>query len=150
MDYCEIVLKGRLVQNPEVKVTQKTGTHVCTFCIASNKKYTTQKTNFYNCVAWSSVADGMTRFKKGQTVRIRGDGDFEEYTNKNGEKAKSFTITVQEIMWDSDYAEENKKVAERQKTEDFKKASDVYKDEDAPAADSDFEEAGDEDDDLPF
>ena len=50
-----IVLKGRLIADPEVKKVGANQTTVCEFCVATDRRFEKDKTDFINCQAWGNT-----------------------------------------------------------------------------------------------
>lgn len=84
-------LQGRLTKDPEVKMTQQSGTPVCQITIAVNRDYKNQEGNteadFITCVAWKNTAEFIGKyFRKGQEIIIEGQLQVRSYTDKDGAK----------------------------------------------------------------
>lgn len=66
------ILMGRLVNDPEVRYTQKTNTLVATFRLAVKRRMQ-EETDFINIVSWGKTGEFVSKyFKKGQKVGIIG------------------------------------------------------------------------------
>ena len=88
-----VVLTGRLTADPELRKTDS-GLDVTRFSIALNTA--TNKTDFFNVVAWRQTATFITRyFKKGDGICIDGHLSSRTY-EKDGVKH-----TVYEVICDS-------------------------------------------------
>ena len=129
----KIILVGRLVKDPEIKTTQS-GTAVCSFTLAVDRKFKKdgEKTaDFISCVAWRQQAEFLGKyFQKGSRVGIIGNLQTRTYDDANGKK-----IYVTEVLVDDLEFVESKHETEKHE---------------APAADSGFYPAMDDDTTLPF
>lgn len=88
-------LIGRLVRDPEMRVTQNAN-EVVSFCLAVDNGYGDNKrTAFINCVAWRKTAVFIEKyFCKGNMIAAQGILDTREYTDKNGYKRTVTEVTV--------------------------------------------------------
>lgn len=127
----ECILCGRLTSVHEPKTTAK-GTSVVTFCIAVERDFKDAEgiypTDFINCVAWRSTADFISKyFTRGQMITVKGSIQTRNYQTKNGDKRTATEIIVEKAYFcgsKQDSAQQNEEPA--------------------------FENASDDDDDLPF
>lgn len=88
----QIIIKGRLTANPELKVTTS-GVNVCNFTVATPRKYNKEEADFLYCEAWRATAEFVNKFfKKGQEILLNGELHIEKY-EKDG-KQQSFTKIV--------------------------------------------------------
>lgn len=127
-----IVLKGRLIADPEVKKVGANQTTVCEFCIAVDRKFEKDKTDFINCVAWGNTGEFIGKyFVKGKEISFRGELNIDQY-EKDGEKRYSTKVKVTGDVEFCGSKNDNAEPKSETKT--------------APA---DFEEIAD-DEDLPF
>ena len=83
------LLVGRLTREPELKTTGS-GTSVCTFSLAVQRKYKNAdgeyEADFINCVAWRSQAEFLAKFfNKGSMVGIVGSIQTRNY-EKDGQR----------------------------------------------------------------
>lgn len=89
-----IVLKGRLIADPEVKKVGANQTTVCDFCVAVDRKFEKDKTDFINCVAWGNTGEFIGKyFVKGKEISFRGELNIDQY-EKDGEKRYSTKVKV--------------------------------------------------------
>ena len=94
MDLNVVVLKGRLVRDPDIK-TIPSGKQVCDFSIAVN--HTKEKASFFNCTAWEKTAETIQKYlHKGDAVLIRGELEQQSW-EKDGEKKSVVKINVREF-----------------------------------------------------
>lgn len=93
----EVVLKGRLTRDPEVRYTPG-GKMVATFTLAVEHYVRQEKrTNFIACVVWEPDAHDIDEHaRKGTKVSICGYIQTRSYKNKVGQ-----TVYVTEVVSDS-------------------------------------------------
>lgn len=92
---------GRLVKDPEVKVT-KNGIAVCSFTFACDRKFKDEngekKADFIPCVAWRKLAEIMgNNLHKGSKILIVGNIQTRNYDDKDGKKIFITELIVEEI-----------------------------------------------------
>ena len=80
-----VVVIGRLVSNPELKITQA-GISYARVTIANEQVYKDKKhTNFIDVLAWSGLAENLSKYcDKGRKILV--DGRLEVKKNTNGDK----------------------------------------------------------------
>lgn len=92
-----INLIGRLTQDPDIRYTQA-GKEVASFTIAVTRQFKRDETDFINCTAWGKIAElAGSYLKKGHRVGIQGSIRVSSYENENGEKRKSFEVTINNL-----------------------------------------------------
>jgi single-strand DNA-binding protein len=152
----KVTLIGNLGADPEVKTTSN-GNKVAQFSIATGRQWTSasgekqEKTEWHKCVAWnakgksSGLADVIERYvKKGDKIFVEGAIEYRQYEDKDKQTRYVTEINVKEILLlgggkGGDGGFESSRPA---------KAASAGKGGDAGF--SDFPEAMDGDDDLPF
>lgn len=81
-----VILSGRLVKEPEVRVTTTEKT-VCTFTLAVARRFTNGETDFINIVAWGKTAEYCgNHLNKGQLINLEGRLQVRSYEDKNKTK----------------------------------------------------------------
>lgn len=85
-----IILLGRLVRDPEVRVTPTEKT-VCTFTLAVDRPFTAKngqrEADFINIVTWNKTAELCgNSLTKGQRVLVEGRLQIRSYDGKDGNK----------------------------------------------------------------
>ena len=99
MSLNKVILMGNLTAQPELKQTQS-GTSVCSFSIAVNRRFEKDKVDFINCVAWKQQAEFITRyFGKGQSIALVGNLQVRTWTDKNGGKRYETEVIVEEVTF---------------------------------------------------
>ena len=84
------ILIGRLAQDPEVRTTGS-GTTVCTFRIAVNRRFPNQSgervADFFTIVAWRQLGETCGKYlAKGRMVSVIGEIQNRSYDAKDGSK----------------------------------------------------------------
>ena len=90
-----VVVIGRLVSNPELKITQA-GVSYVRVTIANEQAYKDKKhTNFIDVLAWSGLAENLSKYcEKGRKILV--DGRLEIKKNKQGETTYVNTTIIAE------------------------------------------------------
>ena len=82
-------LAGRIGKNPELK-TVGNGKSVCKFSLATNDY---GKTNWHQIELWNQPAEFASRYlKKGDEVIVSGSIDYQDWTDRDGNKRISTVI----------------------------------------------------------
>lgn len=140
-----VALMGRLTYEPELRKTPS-GVSVLRFQVACDRNFqragAERQTDFIDCVAWRQTAEFISRyFHKGNMIAVEGTIQTSNYTDKNGANRKQVEVLANNVSFCGS------------KTESGTSQQGVY-DQPAPsyasADNSDFEEIGSDDDDLPF
>ena len=92
--YNRVIMLGRITQDLVLKTTPS-GVPVLSFSIAVDRRFQNKgeekKSDFFNCVAWRSEAEFISRFwTKGRPILIEGELQNRSYDDKNVDRA-SFT-----------------------------------------------------------
>ena len=128
-----IVLKGRLIADPKVKKVGANQTTVCEFCIAVDRRFEKDKTDFINCQAWGNTGEFIGKyFGKGKEIALVGELHIDKY-EKDGENRYLTRVKVDNVEFCGSKNDSNGNSEKSNKSP-------------APA---DFEEI-DDDDSLPF
>lgn len=99
-----VILKGRLGKDPETSYTQ-TGKQITRFSLATSKRYTdsqsgekTEKTEWHRVTLWDKTAAIAAQYlAKGREVLIRGEIQYRQYTDKDGQTRQATEIIGQEL-----------------------------------------------------
>lgn len=93
-NFNHIIIGGRLTAKPELKTTPS-GTTVCNFSVAVNRKGKEQTTDFINCVSFSKTAEFVSKFfDKGSSICVVGSLQVRRYTDKDGNKRTATDVLV--------------------------------------------------------
>ena len=94
----KVILIGRIVKDPEVKKTQSNKT-VANFTVAINDKYSKDKTDFINCVAWEKTADYLGNYvKKGNLIAVDGRISTRNYDGSDGKKVYITEVVCESVQ----------------------------------------------------
>lgn len=82
----QIVIVGRLVQDPEIKELEN-GRKVCNITLAVSRSYKNYngeyETDFIDCVLWTGIAENTQKYcKKGDIIGIKGRLETREENDK--------------------------------------------------------------------
>lgn len=86
----QLVIVGRLTDNPQVKKTEK-GKSVTSITVAVPRSFKNPEglyeTDFIPCVLWNGIADSTSLYcKKGDIVGVKGRIQVSEYNDKENNK----------------------------------------------------------------
>jgi single-strand DNA-binding protein len=100
-----IQIDGRLVRDPEIRFTPS-GKAVCSLTVVASRNKKNQQTDqweetdttFLDCQAWDKMAEQMAEnLVKGDRVMITGEFKQREYETREGEKRKTFEVSIRTI-----------------------------------------------------
>lgn len=98
-NFNKVILGGRIASDIELKTTTS-GVHVTTFSVAVSRrgaKDQEPKVDFFNCTAWRSTSEFITRFfDKGSSICIVGTLQNRSWTDQQGNKRYATDIVVDE------------------------------------------------------
>lgn len=91
-----ITLYGRMTKDVEIRYAQnKPDMAIGSFSVAVNRKFEKDKTDFFNCVAFGKTAENLEKFfHKGDRILLQGEVNIDEFTDKNGNKARATKVVV--------------------------------------------------------
>ena len=97
----KVILIGNLTKPPELRTTGS-GTSICTFSIAVNRKYRaqdgSQSTDFFEIVVWRKLAENCARWlDKGKKVAVIGELQTRSYEAKDGSRRHVTEIVADEV-----------------------------------------------------
>lgn len=145
-----VVIMGRLTYEPELRSTQS-GVSVVRITIACERSYQKsndeRKADFIDVTAWRQTAEFISRyFHKGSMIAVEGSIQTDNYTDRDGNKRKSFQVVANNVSFCGSKAETYQTENETPVAQDQPSLS--YETTD----NSDFETIDDDDDeyDLPF
>lgn len=134
----KVILVGRMVRDPELKVTPS-GTNVVSFTVACDRRYVKEgeerQADFISCVAWNKTAEFINRyFSKGVRIALSGRIQTRSWEDDSGNRRYATEVIAEEVEFCQSKNEGNGQVVPKSA---------------APSADIDgFIPADDED--LPF
>lgn len=92
-----VILAGRLTADPELRQTQN-GVSVTNFCIAVDRRYDRETTDFINIVAWRNAAEFVCKyFRKGDGIEVEGSIQTRPYTDMEGNKRTAFEVVASQL-----------------------------------------------------
>lgn len=95
-----VTLIGRLTKEVETRYGGSNNTAVSRFSVAVDRKFKRDgepDADFINCIAFGKTAEFLEKyFKKGSRIGIRGHIQTGSYTNKDGVKAYTTDVVVDE------------------------------------------------------
>ena len=95
----EIIIEGRLAQNPEKKQA-KTGTTMTTFNVASDRMMDKGNIDYFHCISFGQTADYVQQYgATGMAIIVIGECQLSNYTDKNGHKQTGINIIVSRIKF---------------------------------------------------
>ena len=96
----QCIIMGRLTANPELRTTGS-GINVCSFSVACDRDRTAdgeKKCDFIDCVAWRKTGEFVNKyFVKGKPILVVGRLQQRDWTDKNGNKRRSYEILVDNV-----------------------------------------------------
>lgn len=98
MNVNKAILIGRVGKDPELSYT-KTNKAICKFSLAINEKWDGgEKTTWLDITAWGTTAERIKEMlHKSDLCYVEGRIDCNEWENKEGQKQRTYGITV--VMW---------------------------------------------------
>ena len=91
----KVILMGRLTRDVEVFGQQS---KVARFCLAVDRTYGEDETDFFNCVSFGKQAEFVEKYlKKGIKVLVTGRLQNNSYEDKQGNKVTATQIITEEI-----------------------------------------------------
>ena len=94
---------GRLTAEPDYRTTQS-GATFARFTLAVERDFSGQgaerKTDFLDVVVWRNTADFVSKyFHKGQLVAVQGSIQVSSYTDREGNKRRSWDIVADQVYF---------------------------------------------------
>lgn len=95
MNSCNFV--GRLTADPELRRTNE-GVAVCSYSLAVKRPMVADTTDFIDFVSWRQSAEYLTKYgHRGDVVAVTGTLQPRSWTDKEGNKRKSFEIVTTSV-----------------------------------------------------
>lgn len=100
----QVVLAGRLVREPEVKVLEN-GKEVSNICLAVQRPFKNDKdeyeTDFIDCTLWGNVANATKEYcNKGDVIAVRGRLSTNSYDDKEtGNKIFKLELVADKVSF---------------------------------------------------
>ena len=119
ISYNKVILVGRTTRVPEVKMTAGL-TKVANFTLAVDNGYgETQKTDFFNCVAFGKTAETIASYVgKGTLILVEGRLETDKWTDREGVNRERTKIVVNNFKFleTKKSREENENVVEEKES----------------------------------
>lgn len=94
-----VILIGRLTRDPELRYTTS-GTAVCQFTLAVQRKYNKDEADFIDIVAWRGLAENCANYLgKGRLAAVEGRIQIRSYENQEGQKRKAFEVIADDVRF---------------------------------------------------
>ena len=98
-----VILMGRLTAEPDYRTTQN-GNALARFTLAVDRDFSGQgaerKTDFLDVVVFKGTADFVSKyFHKGQLVAVQGSIQVSSYTDREGNKRRSWDIVGDQVYF---------------------------------------------------
>jgi single-strand DNA-binding protein len=94
-----VTLVGRLCADPLLRYA-KSGTAVCKFTLAVNRRFNREETDFIDCVCWKGLAENVANYTgKGSLVAVQGSIQTGSYETKDGQKRKTWEINCDQVVF---------------------------------------------------
>lgn len=98
-----VIIMGRLTAEPDYRQTES-GTALARFTLAVDRDFSGQraerKTDFLDVVVWRNTADFVSKyFHKGQLVAVQGSIQVSSYTDREGNKRRSWDIVADQVYF---------------------------------------------------
>lgn len=94
-----VTLVGRLCADPLLRYA-KSGTAVCKFTLAVNRRFNREETDFIDCVCWKGTAENVANYTgKGSLVAVQGSIQTGSYETKDGQKRKTWEINCDQVVF---------------------------------------------------
>lgn len=99
--YNNVVLVGRICQEPELKQTPS-NVSVCSFSLAVDRDFKTKgvekQTDFLDCVIWRQQAEFLCRYgSKGSLILVDGSIQTRTYVDKEGKNRRVWEIQADKV-----------------------------------------------------
>ena len=98
----QVVLIGRLANDPELSYTPNNQTAVCRFTLAVSRMRREDPADFIRITVWGKQAENCERYlSKGRQAAVHGRIQTGSYTNKDGQRVYTTDVVVD----DQEFAE---------------------------------------------
>ena len=111
----QIILMGRLTKSPEIRYSRGANqTMVASFSLAVDRRFRRDggpEADFFNCAAFGKQAEFVEKYlQKGVKILLSGRMENNDYTNKDGQRVRSYQIMTESI----EFAESKRATEEAQ------------------------------------
>ena len=93
----KLTIIGNLTRGPETRVTQS-GSSVCSFTVAVNRRGQDDKTDFFRVSAWNKTGETCQKYlAKGRKVAVTGPVSVSTYTGQDGKAYANLEVMAQDV-----------------------------------------------------
>lgn len=93
----KLTIIGNLTRGPETRVTQS-GSSVCSFTVAVNRRGQDDKTDFFRVSAWNKTGETCQKYlAKGRKVAVTGPVSVSTYTGQDGKTYANLEVMAQDV-----------------------------------------------------
>lgn len=93
----KLTIIGNLTRDPETRVTQS-GSSVCSFTVAVNRRGQDDKTDFFRVSAWNKTGETCQKYlAKGRKVAVTGPVSVSTYTGQDGKTYANLEVMAQDV-----------------------------------------------------
>lgn len=102
----KLTIIGNLTRDPETRVTQS-GSSVCSFTVAVNRRGQDDKTDFFRVSAWNKTGETCQKYlSKGRKVAVTGPVSVSTYTGQDGKTYANLEVMAQDVEFLTPKAEQ--------------------------------------------
>lgn len=102
----KLTIIGNLTRDPETRVTQS-GSSVCSFTVAVNRRGQDDKTDFFRVSAWNKTGETCQKYlAKGRKVAVTGPVSVSTYTGQDGKTYANLEVMAQDVEFLTPKAEQ--------------------------------------------
>lgn len=106
----KLTIIGNLTRDPETRVTQS-GSSVCSFSVAVNRRGQDDKTDFFRVSAWNKTGETCQKYlAKGRKVAVTGPVSVSTYTGQDGKTYANLEVMAQDVEFLTPKAEQAEQV----------------------------------------
>lgn len=98
---CSVIM-GRLVADPELRITRSSGISVTSITVAVDRKFSGEdkQADFIDVIAWRGTAEFICNyFRKGSMIAIQGYIQTRMYEDKKGNRRKAVEIVADTVSF---------------------------------------------------
>lgn len=101
-----LTIIGNITRDPETRVTQS-GSSVCTFTVAVNRRGQEDKADFFRVSAWNKTGETCQKYlAKGRKVAVTGPVSVSTYTGQDGKAYANLEVMAQDVEFLTPKAEQ--------------------------------------------
>lgn len=94
----QVILIGRLANDPELSYTPQSSTAVCRFTLAVNRMRREDPADFIRITVWGKIAESCNMYlSKGRQAAVHGRIQTGSYTNRDGAKVYTTEVVASQV-----------------------------------------------------